>query len=340
MNKLSYTLIAALASVTLASCGGDSGGSSAAESSSSAAEESSSVASSTSSVTESSSSVAESSSSEVESSSSAPAVDFEVTSPAFDAGDELGDAYTCEGKNFLDPDNSEISPAVDWTPGPEGTQSYAIVFKDVTIIQEGGFNVDLGYHWAMWNVPASVTSIPEAMTGGNGGIEGASQLSPYDDNKFLGPCPSYNFCQDNIRNVHEYTFTVYALDQASIQPGASVAAIDTWLAENALEMTEILVTSDAAANAACGGTTESSSSSVASSSSSSEAASSSSEPTSGLLFGEELYAQACAGCHAPDTGADKRGRPFETIKDFIENFGPMQQLSDLTDEQIQSIADL
>lgn len=343
MKKLSYIISATLASAVLAGCGGGATESSSVEASSESSvavsSESSVVASSESSVAVSSeSSAAEESSvsSVAESSSSAAATVFELTSPSFNAGDALGAAYTCEGKTFFD--GTEILPELTWSAGPEGTQSYAVVFKDMTIVQGGG-NVTPGYHWAMLNIPADVTSLPEGMAGGDGGISGASQYGGTPSGgAYLGPCPNYDYCQDNTRENHEYAFVVYALDQASISPGQTdVLSIDNLLIESSLESTEILVTSDAAANAECGGSTETgSSSSEAASSSSSEVASSSSSEAA-LVMGQALYADACQGCH----GASKQGASFDRIKSAIdENRGGMGFLNTLTDEQIQSLADI
>jgi phosphatidylethanolamine-binding protein (PEBP) family uncharacterized protein len=41
-------------------------------------------------------------------------------------------------------------PALSWTAGPDGTMSYAVVYHDLS----NGM-----VHWALWNIPASVTSV-------------------------------------------------------------------------------------------------------------------------------------------------------------------------------------
>jgi len=49
------------------------------------------------------------------------------------------------------------SPELSWTPGPEGTLSYAVVLTDTSI--------DF-VHWVLWDIPADVTSLPAALPSG------------------------------------------------------------------------------------------------------------------------------------------------------------------------------
>src|SRR6187402_2009203 len=46
---------------------------------------------------------------------------------------------------------SNKSPELDWTAGPSGTQSYAIVLQDLTNVMNGKPFV----HWALWNIPGA-----------------------------------------------------------------------------------------------------------------------------------------------------------------------------------------
>lgn len=49
----------------------------------------------------------------------------------------------------------KLSPPLQWTPGPEGTQSYAIIMQDAG---------ELTFlHWALFNIPADVTSVPAGL---------------------------------------------------------------------------------------------------------------------------------------------------------------------------------
>jgi hypothetical protein len=96
---------------------------------------------------------------------------------------------------------NQISPALSWTPGPAGTQSYAIVMRDLDYMN--GF-----VHWVIWDIPANVTSLPEDVDGSPmpSNVSGASQSAQ----GYRGPCS----CGPNAVNTYE--FTVYALDVPSV----------------------------------------------------------------------------------------------------------------------------
>lgn len=133
--------------------------------------------------------------------------EMKLTSPDIVEGGTIPVAYTCDGKN--------VSPQLDWTAGPEGTLSYALLFRDDSI--------DL-VHWTIWNVPASATGLPTnvQLAKEPENVPGARQLQSYDGSTYgyLGPCPP---------SEHTYTFTAYALKIATLPfvgpgdpPGADV----------------------------------------------------------------------------------------------------------------------
>jgi len=167
-----------------------------------------------------------------------PEVAFALSSPAFADGAALPSEYTCAGKNFPYsgmPPVDHTSPQLNWTAGPAGTKSYAIVFKDVTLTTATPMN-ELGYHWAIWNIPASVRSLPRALASGNpiAAVPGAKQFSgPLFNDGFLGPCPSWSVAPGSpllgmtppptVSN-DSYTFTVFALPTETITEPAMRAA--------------------------------------------------------------------------------------------------------------------
>jgi Raf kinase inhibitor-like YbhB/YbcL family protein len=91
------------------------------------------------------------------------------------------------------------SPQLTWKHAPDETRSFMVIVYDVT----AQFT-----HWAMYNIPAGTTRLPE-----NAGIAG-SGYGMQNGNDFFtpsygGPCPPTTLQPF----VHEYTFTVYALDE-------------------------------------------------------------------------------------------------------------------------------
>lgn len=160
---------------------------------------------------------------------------FALTSPAFSDGETLPDEYTCEGKNFPYsgmPPVDHTLPELNWTAGPADTQSYAVVFKDVTLTTGTPIN-ELGYHWAIWNIPVSVTSLPEGLASGNPipEVAGAEQASsPLFNDGYIGPCPSWAVAPSSpllgatpapTVSTDSYTFEVFALPTATFTKPAT-----------------------------------------------------------------------------------------------------------------------
>ena len=119
-----------------------------------------------------------------------------VTSKSFKHGEFIPPKYTCDGK--------DISPHLKWTPGPEGTRSYAVIMWDPDA-PGGTF-----FHWVLFDIPASVTELPE---GKSIGKEGKNDFGKWG---YKGPCPPRGSAP------HRYFITVYALSvrHLGVRPGA------------------------------------------------------------------------------------------------------------------------
>ncbi len=126
-----------------------------------------------------------------------------LTSPAFKEGADVPLKYRCRTEN--------ISPALTWTPGPAGTMSYA-----VTMFHQNSV------HWVMWDIPATVTSLPEAIprVPEPPVPAGSKQVKPNVDGStwygYSGPCPQ----SANRR----YDYFVYALRVAKL-PGVTTETL-------------------------------------------------------------------------------------------------------------------
>ncbi len=117
--------------------------------------------------------------------------DIEVTSPAFDDGEDIPIEYSCDGQN--------ISPPIEWSGFPGNTESFAIIMDDPDA--PGGTFI----HWVIFNIPVNVTSLPEDVVTHasleNGALQGKNDARSIG---YTGPCPP--------RATHRYRFHVYALD--------------------------------------------------------------------------------------------------------------------------------
>lgn len=132
--------------------------------------------------------------------------EFALTSPAFaDDGmcsNEMPD--TCElfpsaNSSFVGNENPELN----WTPGPAGTLSYALVFHDLS----NGFG-----HWAVWGLSAETLQLPAALPGD------ATLTTPIQANQVNASFAQGNgyFGPGSCSNVYE--FKLYALNIADYTP--------------------------------------------------------------------------------------------------------------------------
>jgi phosphatidylethanolamine-binding protein (PEBP) family uncharacterized protein len=100
------------------------------------------------------------------------------------------------------------SPELDWTAGPAGTQSYAIVLHDLTYLVNGKPNV----HWVMWNIPSATRMLPPALeTTAMPSVPAGSSQRSYSGNGYQG--------SGACGNVYE--FILYALPTATFTPNGT-----------------------------------------------------------------------------------------------------------------------
>ena len=106
------------------------------------------------------------------------------------------------------PGGKDASPQLSWSGAPEGTRSYAVTVYDADAPSGSGF-----WHWAVADIPATVTDLPEGAGDdtGSGLPEGAFQL-PNDARaaRYIGAAPPAG------HGLHRYFTVVHALDVESI----------------------------------------------------------------------------------------------------------------------------
>ncbi|MYU33780.1 YbhB/YbcL family Raf kinase inhibitor-like protein [Streptomyces sp. SID8358] len=121
-----------------------------------------------------------------------------------------GGAWSIEQYSGLSgvPGGKDVSPQLSWSGAPEGTKSYAVTVYDPDAPTGSGF-----WHWAVADIPATVTELPEGAgdDSGSGLPEGAFQL-PNDARaaRFIGAAPPAG------HGPHRYFTVVHALDVDAI----------------------------------------------------------------------------------------------------------------------------
>lgn len=131
---------------------------------------------------------------------------FTVTSTSVTDGQPLPAAQL--SGMFGVPGGGDASPQLSWSGAPLGTRSYAVTVYDPDAPTMSGF-----WHWAVANIPATVTSLPEGAGDdtGAGLPEPAFQL-PNDarTTRFVGGAPPAG------HGPHRYLITVHALDAEDV----------------------------------------------------------------------------------------------------------------------------
>lgn len=124
--------------------------------------------------------------------------------------DQVLDGFGCAGGN--------MAPSLSWQGAPEGTKSFVVTAYDPDAPTGSGW-----WHWSVFNIPSTVTSLPE----GTGGAElplpagSIAARNDFSQNAFGGACPPGG------DEPHRYVFTVYAmpLDTLPLDGTASGAMV-------------------------------------------------------------------------------------------------------------------
>ena len=101
----------------------------------------------------------------------------------------------------------DVSPQLSWSGAPDATQSYAITVYDPDAPTTSGF-----WHWAVFNIPADVTSLPSGAANGGKLPAGAVQLkNDAGTVGYVGAAPPPG------HGPHHYYVVVHAVDVPSLE---------------------------------------------------------------------------------------------------------------------------
>ncbi len=125
---------------------------------------------------------------------------MELKSGAFQPSGLIPAKYTCDGE--------DISPPLNWSDPPSGTESFALISDDPDA------PVGTWVHWVIWNIPASARAldedVPKTASLRNGAKQGTTDFRRIG---YGGPCPP--------SGTHRYFFKLYALDTTLNLPSST-----------------------------------------------------------------------------------------------------------------------
>lgn len=117
-----------------------------------------------------------------------------VTTAGWQDGDDIPFKYTqYQGNHF---------PGLEWSKGPQGTRSYAIIMQDSAFAVRGSPIL----HWSIVNIPADVTQLPAGMK-----PEDKPAAAIYGPN-YQGANKPYLGPRTPPGPKHRYHIQVFALD--------------------------------------------------------------------------------------------------------------------------------
>ncbi len=146
---------------------------------------------------------------------------MEIKSSAFQNGGQIPQKYTCDGE--------DISPELSWTGAPSGTKSFALISDDPDAPGK------TWVHWVIFDIPASLTNLAEAVSKTavleNGAKQGTTDFGTVG---YGGPCPPPG-------KPHRYFFKLYALDQLlDLEPEITKNDLLTSIKSHVLDQAELV----------------------------------------------------------------------------------------------------
>ncbi|MGH7582919.1 MAG: YbhB/YbcL family Raf kinase inhibitor-like protein [Gemmatimonadales bacterium] len=143
-------------------------------------------------------------------------VAFSLSSPDVHPGARFASAQVYNGMGCT---GGNVSPALVWRGAPAATRSFAVTIYDPDAPTGSGW-----WHWVVFNIPRTVSSLP------TGAGDPAKKLLPAGSTQgktdfgtaaYGGPCPPAG------DKPHHYIITVYALnvDKIEVPSGATAANV-------------------------------------------------------------------------------------------------------------------
>ena len=130
---------------------------------------------------------------------------MKLASSAFADGSAIPRRLTCDGEN--------LSPPLQWSGAPEGTQSFVLLCDDPDA-PSGTW-----HHWAVYDIPRIQAKLPEGAAQDHRLKQG---INDFRKAGYGGPCPPPG------HGIHHYHFRLLALsaDHVRAQPHATCRDVE------------------------------------------------------------------------------------------------------------------
>jgi Raf kinase inhibitor-like YbhB/YbcL family protein len=156
---------------------------------------------------------------------------FSLTSSTITDGQPLA---TPQVSGIMGAGGADVSPQLSWSGFPAETRSFAVTVYDPDAPTLSGF-----WHWAVANLPADVTELPED-AGDGSSLPGGGLTLPNDagQRRFIGAAPPPG------HGPHRYYVAVHAVgvEKLDLPEGASPAFLGFNLFQHAIARTYIHAT--------------------------------------------------------------------------------------------------
>lgn len=122
---------------------------------------------------------------------------FALSSPAFEAGEELDPCFTAK-------EEDAVAPPLEWTPPPPGSQELILIVEDAS--SDGD---DPACHWLVWGLPGQKGKLLE------GEVPPRTGKNALGNSEWLLPDPPEG-------ETRQYVFQIFATElPLTLMPGAS-----------------------------------------------------------------------------------------------------------------------
>jgi Raf kinase inhibitor-like YbhB/YbcL family protein len=123
---------------------------------------------------------------------------------------------------FSAPGGKDVSPQLSWSGAPRHARSYAVTAYDPDAPTGSGF-----WHWAVVNIPDSVSELPTDAGRADGSLLPGHAFQLRNDASLLGYVGA---APDAGSGIHRYYFVVHALDERKLDiPEDATPAYLGWL---------------------------------------------------------------------------------------------------------------